>query len=165
MKIEDSNEKYLIDLFDIIRVVYPIEKKIKEIKKPQCRNLEEGCKSCYNLFGKKAPCINCISYRAYKENNSFIKLESLNDRIYLVMVIPIIKEDESYVIEAIRDITENKILYNINHKIMGEVKAEIERINTLIVTDELTGAFNRRFINERLVVDVKKAQNENLDFS
>lgn len=41
------------------------------------------------------------------------------------------------------------------------INYEINRMNNLVVTDDLTGVFNRRYINERLPVDIDKALKKN----
>ena len=65
----------------------------------------------------------------------------------MVMATPIIFGDDEYVVEMLKDITEMKIVTDLNDKNMKKTKNIISELNKKIVTDELTGVYNRRFIN------------------
>lgn len=156
-----SNCEYLNQLFDSVRIVNPIEKIV--IKKD---GKDIGVnESCFNIWKKKHMCENCISIRAYNENNSFIKIEYNGKRICWVMATPINIENNRYVMETVKDITDCNIIINEKEKTAEEISFEINKMNKLIVTDDLTQCFNRRYIKERLPVDMRLSKKDNKNLS
>lgn len=81
------------------------------------------------------------------------------------MATPLNREEDSYVIETIRDVTDCKIIDSLEVKEIDEIKSTFNKMNRLIITDELTQCYNRRYINERLPIDIDLAINNNLDLS
>lgn len=156
-----SNCGCLNQLFDSVRVVNPFEKII--IKKDDNSVNVKG--SCFNIWNRKQMCENCISIRAYNENNSFLKIEYNGKRIYWVMATPINIDNNRYVMETIKDITDCNIIMNEKEKTAEEISFEIQKMNKLVVTDELTECFNRRYIKERLPVDMQLAKRNKKDLS
>ena len=152
---------YLKQLFDIIRIVDPIKKIV--IKKND-EVIKENIK-CFKLCNRDSVCENCISIRAYNENTSVIKFEYINNKVYMIMATPVNIEESNYVIEAIRDITDCKIIDSVEVNKIDEIKNTFNKMNRLIITDELTQCYNRRYINERLPIDIDLAINNNLDLS
>lgn len=148
-----NSAKYFEKLFDFIRIVDPVNKKIVSFPN---NNIFIEKHECYELWNSGKICKNCISYRAYNENNTFVKVEYNGEKIYWVMATPIKENGITYVMETLRDITHSGIIEDIKSKTNDEIQNEINRMNTLVVTDELTGIFNRRYINERLPVDIEK---------
>ena len=152
---------YLKQLFDIIRIVDPIKKIV--IKKND-EVIKENIK-CFKLCNRDSVCENCISIRAHNENTSVMKFEYINNRVYMIMATPVNIEESNYVIEAIRDITDCKIIDSVEVNKIDEIKNTFNKMNRLIITDELTQCYNRRYINERLPIDIDLAMNNNLDLS
>lgn len=152
---------YLKQLFDIIRIVDPIKKIVIE---KNGEAMKENIK-CFKLCNRDSVCENCISIRAYNENTSVMKFEYINNRIYMIMATPLNREESNYVIETIRDITDCKIIDSVEVKRIDEIKSTFNKMNQLIITDELTQCYNRRYINERLPIDIDLAMNNNLDLS
>lgn len=156
-----SNCEYLNMMFDNVRIIDPIEKIIiKENNENQDLN-----KNCFNIWNRKNQCKNCISIRAYNENNSFIKIEFDGEKIYWVMAMPIKIDNNSYVIETVKDITDCNIIVNEKEKTAEEISFEINKMNKLIVTDDLTQCFNRRYIKERLPIDMRLAKRNKSNLS
>lgn len=149
-------------LYDIIRIVDPV-----------CRNVISNAKDdevkhaahCYDFWKRGIPCENCVSYRALSENNTFVKVEFKKDTIYLITSSPVKIKDEKYVMEMIKDVTKSGIVPNINEKSIVEIEETIENLNKKVITDELTNVYNRRYLNERLPVDMNFAVNNNTKLS
>ncbi|HCW54703.1 MAG TPA: GGDEF domain-containing protein, partial [Clostridium sp.] len=95
-------------------------------------------------------CTNCTSLRAYNERKKIMKIEYFENKLYMIMSAPIEIEEKLYIFEFIKDITDETVVNNSTL----QMQKEIDRINRLSVTDELTGAYNRRFINEYLSVGI-----------
>lgn len=150
--------KYINQLFHQVRIVDPIKKiVIAENGEKTTEN-----KKCFHLCNKDTICENCISIRAYNENTSVMKFEYIDNKIYMIMATPLNKVESGYVIEAIRDISDCKIVDVVEDKRVYALKKKLDEINKLIVIDELTKCYNRRYINEKLPIDIELAKANNL---
>lgn len=141
-------------MYQIIRFVDPVEKKIyKTISK----ELSDYKTRCYEFWENGTICQNCISIRAFNENKTFIKIEFNMDKIYTVMAIPIDISGKRIVAEIINDHTDSFILDNYGDNDNTEVHLMIKNLNKLTLIDPLTNVYNKRYINERLPIDIIKA--------
>lgn len=153
--------KYLNQLFHRVRIVDPIKKiVIEENGEKTTEN-----KKCFHLCNRYTICENCISIRAYNENTSVMKFEYIDNNIYMIMATPVNKQESTYVIETIRDISDCKIVDLVEDKTVSELKKTLSEINRLIVIDELTKCYNRRYINEKLPIDIESAKANKLSLS
>ena len=158
---KNSDFKYLNELFDRVRIVDPIKKIVIE---ENGEKLTES-KKCFNICNRENICENCISIRAYNENRSIMKFEYIDNKIYMIMANPLNKMESNYVIETIRDISECKIVDVIEDKTVYELEKKLGEMNKLIVIDELTKCYNRRYINEKLPTDIESAKANKLPLS
>lgn len=158
---KNSDFKYLNELFDRVRIVDPIKKIVIE---ENGEKLTES-KKCFNICNRENICENCISIRAYNENRSIMKFEYIDNKIYMIMANPLNKMENNYVIETIRDISECKIVDVIEDKTVYELEKKLGEMNKLIVIDELTKCYNRRYINEKLPIDIESAKSNKLPLS
>lgn len=158
---KNSDFKYLNELFDRVRIVDPIKKIVIE---ENGEKLTES-KKCFNICNRENICENCISIRAYNENRSIMKFEYIDNKIYMIMANPLNKMESNYVIETIRDISECKIVDVIEDKTVYELEKKLGEMNKLIVIDELTKCYNRRYINEKLPIDIESAKSNKLPLS
>ena len=158
---KNSDFKYLNELFDRVRIVDPIKKIVIE---ENGEKLTES-KKCFNICNRENICENCISIRAYNENRSIMKFEYIDNKIYMIMANPLNKMENNYVIETIRDISDCKIVDLVEDKTVSELKKTLSEINRLIVIDELTKCYNRRYINEKLPIDIESAKANKLPLS
>ena len=99
------------------------------------------------------------------ENDTFIKIEYSDNRMYMVMASPVKLEEKEYIVEMIKDINETGILTDLHGKSIRETKEIISALNEKIIRDELTGAYNRRYVNERLPADIINAMMSNTTLS
>ena len=101
-------------------------------------------------------CDNCISIRAYNDNTTYVKIEYKVDKTYMIMAVPYSFDNRRIVIEIIKDIT-SSILFDFNENASLElagVHALIDNMNKLAFRDPLTELYNRRYIMEKLPVDL-----------
>ena len=146
-----SSLSILKNLYDVIRVVDPLNKKIVHYKEEQTNISEE---SCFGIWKIDSHCENCVARRAIVEKDTFVKIEYDKEKIYMVMATPIIIKDKTYIMETLKDITNTGIIKNIETKSIEEISTIIRDMNNLVIKDELTGIYNRRYINEKLPVDI-----------
>lgn len=160
-KEEVLNNTYLNKLFDCVRIVNPINNDIVNSKDIPVKHSSK----CYSIWNRNKSCENCISMRAYNENSTIVKIESRDNRVYWIMATPININESNLVIETIKDITDCKIIDGVNAKTTEEIQEDIKKMNKLIVTDELTQCYNRRYINEKLIVDMDTSRMYNTNLS
>ncbi len=141
-------------LYDIIIIIDPVEKKTIAIDD----NCKEKINKNYNwLLKREEFCDKSISMRAYLNNDSFVKIECIEGKMFLINAAPINYEDKIYIIETIKDITTNSA-FVVNDEIKGSnVENLISEMNEKIIKDYLTGVYNRRYISERLPMDIKNS--------
>jgi two-component system, cell cycle response regulator len=96
------------NLYDNLRIVDPINKKVLYIEGDQWQ--EDQC--CYCFLGKDTPCNNCVSMRTYLENETFVKLEYKDNKIFFLISTSVLIDNSTYVVEIIKDIT-NKGVVNV----------------------------------------------------
>lgn len=151
--IEQVKERLSIfkNLYDAIRIVDPVKKNIISASD---RGIQQLNGTCYALWRNKTFCENCISMRAYMNKDTFIKLEYDKGKIVLITATPIEIDGTTYIVEILKDITQNG---SVLHKLTESSKSVEELLSSMnekVIKDELTGLYNRRYINERLPVDI-----------
>lgn len=138
-------------MYDVIRVVDPIKKKTVYYNKGE---IEISKDNCYCFWKCESYCPNCISIRAYNDNDTYVKIEYNKEKIYMTMASPVVIGDDKFVCEMLKDVTETGIIENTNNKSSAEIQYFINDMNDKIIKDELTQIYNRRFIFERLPIDI-----------
>lgn len=142
------------NLYTYIRLVEPEKKETCQLLDSRNDLTKE---TCYSFWGRSVPCENCISMRAVRERKSFSKIEISDGRTYFVQTVPFFMEGETHIVELLKDITEDQVLLVQDQGAMS-IEEYIRVINVKLVTDELTGLYNRRFIAERLPADLYYAK-------
>jgi hypothetical protein len=137
---------------DSTRVVDPMQKKVVEYG-----NNESSIKDihCFDFWGKNTVCDNCISMRAYNSNATYVKLEYIQEKTYMITAVPHDLEDRRVVIEILKDITSSMVFdaAEVPGR-TGSIHTLIDNMNKLAFADPLTGLYNRRYIMEKLPVDL-----------
>jgi len=153
--IEEILEK--LDIFEktyeSIRVVDPVNKIVLSNNK---ENKLITTLKCFDFWGKNKMCDNCVSMRAYNENKTFVKFEYNSGAIFMVTAIPYDLKNRRVVIELLKDATESLIFSKADDKSddKSEIYELIDNMNKLSLRDPLTGIYNRRYINEKLPIDL-----------
>jgi two-component system, cell cycle response regulator len=143
--------KFIEKTYDIMRVVDPVNQRVLTYKE---NGVVESDIVCYHFWNKEISCNNCVSIRAYKENDVFIKLEYQKDSIFMVLAIPVKLEEDTVVIELLKDVSKNMLVVNKDDGVEVDVHSIMTNTNNLLLKDHLTGIFNRRYIDERMQVEV-----------
>lgn len=139
------------NLYDVIRVVNPIMKETIIVEENEIQGLNG---TCYGLWKKDTFCENCISMKAYNNNDTFIKIEYDKEKIVLITATPVEVDGDTYIVEILKDITQNGSVIHKITECSDYVEELISSMNEKVVKDQLTGLYNRRYINERLPVDM-----------
>jgi len=152
---ENVKEKLSLieNMYDIIRIIDPINKNIIDIKNGEIKDLKG---KCYENFNNGTICSNCILIRANIENDIFIKIEHVYNKVMLIIAMPVMIKKEKYVVEIIKDISaKNNKISSINYG--KNVNIMIDNMNAKMIKDDLMGVYNRIYIEERLPVDLNNS--------
>ena len=141
------------NLYDILRIIDPISKKVIYVEGYQ----EEENHVCHCFWGKDTPCQNCISMRSYLENDTFIKLEYIESKVFLLISTPVLINNNTYIVELIKDISDKGVVSDEGILKLHSAGNLISKMNEKIIRDGLTNIYNRRYINERLPIDISKS--------
>lgn len=147
------------NIYETIRIVNPLQNKVVFIEDRKQLTSED---TCYEFWRKDKFCENCVSLRAMVENATFVKFEIINERIFMITASPVEYLGQLYCLEMMNDITNKGIFENIAGKNPKDFTSLVLRLNDALVRDELTQLFNRRYINERLPVEMIQCYAENL---
>lgn len=138
-------------MYDIVRIVDPVCKKVLQIRALKPMDTDSVC---HDFWKKDKMCENCVSIRSHQEGKNFMKMEYSGDTVMLVTAIPVKTEERPVVLELLRDVTETMLMGR-GFQYEGEkFHHVIDEMNDLIVKDPLTALYNRRFLDERLPVEI-----------
>lgn len=121
------------NLYDVIRVIDPINKKVLEA---QGNEDEIPMEACYCFWNKDKPCEHCISIRANLGNDTFLKLEYKGNKIFLATATPIIINNRVYIVEILKDITnKGQVSDESISRLMG-IRNLISKMNEKVIKEE-----------------------------
>lgn len=138
---------------DITRIVDPLKKKVISFKE---NDISTEDIKCFDFWEKGQVCENCISMRAYNDNASYVKIEYNDDKMYMVTAFPYNISGSKVIVEILKDITNSMFLESSELPGLERsgITALIDSMNKLAFIDPLTGVYNRRYIMEKLPVDI-----------
>lgn len=126
---------------DVVRLVDPTTQKVHRIN----THSSEKLTSCFSIWGRCERCENCSSLRALQHEGRCYKMELNNGRTFLVCSRYLVVNDTGFVMEVVNDISDSMI---IESNLSNEVGKMIDGFNHQLITDSLTGVYNRRFMDE-----------------
>lgn len=146
-----KNLDFFHKMYDVVRLVDPIQKKVMEYRS---NSTEQTCENCFSYWENGKICENCVSIRAHREQKSFIKLEHSPNAVMLVTALPIDSAQQPVVLELLKNATDTMMIgtgeYNKGKVLFNAVRD----LSSMIIRDELTSLYNRRFLDERLPADI-----------
>lgn len=154
IKYEEIQDKldFMRQMYDVVRFVDPVDKLILDESNALAAGDKDLCYACWN---RGTICENCISIRTYLNNKCYQKLEQTDDGLMIVTAFPIERDGTPVVMELVKDVTDTMMFGDVED--FQLVDNLVSRLTTMAVRDELTGVFNRRYINERLPSDIVMA--------
>lgn len=138
-------------MYNLVRVVDPVKKRVYECKEDNFCELDSYC---YQFWKQDKICDNCISMRAYRDNDTFIKIEYVKEKVFIVTAVPVNLGDKIVIVELLKDVTSSMVVGDDVVQGSNEIYSIINNLNQIAIKDSLTELFNRRYINERLPVDI-----------
>jgi two-component system, cell cycle response regulator len=149
-----ADYKIMEKAFDNIRLVDPVNKRVLNYHEKKFVDIDVAC---YAFWGKNQICDDCVSIRAYHDNRTYAKLEYSKDQIFILTAIPIELQERRVVIEILKNISDSLIYDSSEVNQYTEIRDLLNRVNNRALKDSLTGIYNRRYINERLPIELADA--------
>ncbi len=149
-----ENLSFFHKMYDAVRLVDPIQKKVLEFRGNGTR---ETCEACYAYWENGYICENCISVRAYREQKSFMKLEHSPGAVMLVTALPVESAKPPLVLELLKNATDTMLFGSGEYHKGEEFFDAVRDMNNMAIRDELTSLYNRRFLDDRLPIDIVSA--------
>lgn len=116
------------------------------IEEPEHHAVGEPCR-CYSFWGKTQPCENCISAVAFQEKTQKCKWEFLDDHIYQEISRYVEIDGVPQVMELVRELDEDTLIdADGREKLVGKMVQYDDKL----YRDALTGAYNRRYFEDRV---------------
>lgn len=155
---EDVKERLSIfkNIYDMIRIINPNNNKIISTENNNINNDTH----CYELWNRNGICENCVSKKAYEINETVVKIEYNKNKIFLVMASPTNIGKETHIVELVKDISKGGAFIDREREHAESIENFLKNIQETTLIDDLTGVYNRRYIRERLEVDVEKSIRE-----
>lgn len=150
----EKNLDFFAKIYDIVRIVDPVNKRVVGYRGGKIEDTEIFC---YDFWHKGRVCDNCISIHAYYKNKSLIKLEQGSNSILMIAALPVETEEKPIVLELLKNAADGLMIRSEGHVAIHKFGDIVAEMNDLMVKDPLTGLYNRRFIEDRLPVDIIKA--------
>ncbi len=159
----ETHRAVLDILYDSFKVVDPETKRIVE--------LHEGRpvvtrKYCYERWKRDTPCENCIAFASKNEGKAMIKLFSAEGCAYVVRAIPLAETNPPLVVEFLKDVTDS-LLYSTGDSAADSkyILDAVTDLNNMVIRDQLTKIYNRRYLDTRLPADLRTATEAKLPLS
>jgi diguanylate cyclase (GGDEF)-like protein len=95
--------------------------------------------------------------RAYREQKSFMKLEHSPHAVMLLTALPIESVERPVVLEILKNATDTMMIGKGEYSKGQVLYNAVQDINNMVIRDELTSLYNRRFLDDRLSVDIVSA--------
>lgn len=154
----ENNTNIIRSLYDTLRVVDPEKKQVLIYNKG---TFIEKRISCFNEVNRNSPCENCISMRAINSKSTFMKIECIDEKVYMISAVPVEMKDITIVVELIKDVTDSLFYGSSIYGGSCKVNNILKDMKKIATRDNLTGTYNRRFIDEKLPVDMNNCRNKN----
>lgn len=145
MQEAENKMEVLREIFDVVRLLKGSDLKTSgmESKLTGRKNL---CQ-CYAFWNKDKRCENCISLKALDEKKQTSKIEFLDSDMYQVFARYLEIDSEPYVMEMLKKLDENTLTDEEGYEKLTE---KLTVYSEKLYKDVLTGAYNRRYFEEKV---------------
>lgn len=138
----------LTKIFDIARVVDPLNRKVFEFDDKGSLKTKE---TCHKVWGKDKRCENCVSHRALNTDKKINKFEFIEEEVYNVNSIPITinnsDENINCVLELVNKVTDDIAAQSFNK---GDMLFQNAKAVQMTYKDSQTSTYNKRYYDDLL---------------
>lgn len=149
LQAQEEMEKFR-EVFNVVRLIDADTLRETNDEKAYARRKAEAvepCDKCYDFWGKRNPCENCVAFAALVGKTQKSKLEIAGETIYQVMARYVEIDGKPYVMELIKRLDDDAVLdFKGHEKLINRLNDYYEKI----YKDVLTGAYNRRYYEEQI---------------
>lgn len=154
----------LSNIYDAIRIINPVTKKIYDIKSSTYELVLEDF-PCYTYWNSNKICKNCVSMKAYNTEYTSIKIERKCEDTYIVMAVPIWVDNEKLILEFIKNSSNSLTLQDFESNLNLELNKQLSDAPNSMSIDLVTGANNRYYLETKLPADIYKSAVNNSTIS
>lgn len=145
MQEAENKMEVLREIFDVVRLLKGSDLKTSGMES-KLAGRENLCQ-CYAFWNKDKRCENCISLKALEEKKQTSKIEFLDSDMYQVFARYLEIDDEPYVMEMLKKLDENTLTDEEGYEKLTE---KLTVYSEKLYKDVLTGAYNRRYFEEKV---------------
>lgn len=145
--------------YDCVRIVDPLVTKsvrLYDILAP-ATCLQYDPEPCFHFFQHGHRCENCISLQATQVNETFIRIELCEGNLVMISAMPIQLEGYTLALELVKRVNNKALEILLKESNGSDIHNVLTRLTKLTITDELTHVYNRRYIDEKLPVEMAHA--------
>ena len=145
MQEAENKMEVLRDIFDVVRLLKGSDLQAAGMES-KLAGRENLCQ-CYAFWNKDKRCENCISLKALEEKKQTSKIEFLDSDMYQVFARYLEIDSEPYVMEMLKKLDENTLTDEEGYEKLTE---KLTVYSEKLYRDVLTGAYNRRYFEEKV---------------
>ena len=145
MQEAENKMEVLREIFDVVRLLKGSDLQAAGMES-KLAGRENLCQ-CYAFWNKDKRCENCISLKALEEKKQTSKIEFLDSDMYQVFARYLEIDSESYVMEMLKKLDENTLTDEEGYEKLTE---KLTVYSEKLYKDVLTGAYNRRYFEEKV---------------
>lgn len=141
---------------DSVRLVDPIRKQVLTYHNGTAA---ASPSECFALWDRDTMCSNCISMRAYNDRLTYVNIEYSKTKIHMITAVPYELDGKTVIFEMFKDMTDSLLIGppSDGDSESTSVHTLIDNMNNLTYKNALTDIYNRRYIAEKLPVDLANA--------
>lgn len=145
MQEAENKMEVLREIFDVVRLLKGSDLQASGMES-KLAGRENLCQ-CYAFWNKDKRCENCISLKALEEKKQTSKIEFLDSDMYQVFARYLEIDSEPYVMEMLKKLDENTLT---DEKGYEKLTEKLTVYSEKLYKDVLTGAYNRRYFEEKV---------------
>ncbi len=145
MQEAENKMEVLREIFDVVRLLKGSDMQAAGMES-KLAGRENLCQ-CYAFWNKDKRCENCISLKALEEKKQTSKIEFLDSDMYQVFARYLEIDSEPYVMEMLKKLDENTLTDEEGYEKLTE---KLTVYSEKLYKDVLTGAYNRRYFEEKV---------------
>ena len=145
MQEAENKMEVLREIFDVVRLLKGSDLQAAGMES-KLAGRENLCQ-CYAFWNKDKRCENCISIKALNEKKQTSKIEFLDSDMYQVFARYLEIDSEPYVMEMLKKLDENTLTDEEGYEKLTE---KLTVYSEKLYRDVLTGAYNRRYFEEKV---------------
>lgn len=145
MQEAENKIEVLREIFDVVRLLKGSDLQAAGMES-KLAGRENLCQ-CYAFWNKDKRCENCISLKALEEKKQTSKIEFLDSDMYQVFARYLEIDSEPFVMEMLKKLDENTLTDEEGYEKLTE---KLTVYSEKLYRDVLTGAYNRRYFEEKV---------------